>query len=317
MSVSNRSSVINQKVDLGIAVADSANLSAIFMMFLQDTWQRFLEDIGHTFMFPLAAAGAVIRAALAWRQAKLDNGKNGTVARAVVETVSAAAITTAVVGGFVAAATFATVAPIIFTAVLAAKTLFHAGSALYYMGKAAVANKSQDPAVREKANGYRSAARAHGVGAVAGIFATAAVALVMLAGFKIFAVLGIVAGVIGIGYSIYKAVTTPTPAAAPIRKEYKPLDEQTPKSENSHTPKLAASNSAKLHQTLVTAPAVTRSAVVAHTESTTASVQTVRLPNDGRGNVVTRGTLHHHEPVAIPTNAQVALNNEHRYSRSL
>lgn len=130
----------DQRREAAVGVVDSMNLAAIFALFLKDTWNQFLEQTGRFFMFPLAALSAVIRAILAWRQA---NGQNGSTTRAIVETGAAVAITTAVVGGFVAAATFATLSPIIFTATMAAKTVYHAFTAIFYWGKSTVPGPEQ------------------------------------------------------------------------------------------------------------------------------------------------------------------------------
>jgi len=224
---------INQTADLAVGVVDSLTLSTIFVTFLTEVMQRFLEETGRFIFFPLAAAGALIRAGLAWRQAKLDNGKNGTFARAMVETVAALAISTAVIGGFVAAAIFATVSPIIFTATMAAKSLFHVGSAAYYWGKSAA---TLDP---EKQKGYRNAARAHAVGAVASVLATVAVGLVMIAAKPLMAVFGITAGGIGAAFSFYNLYKSQKRRAVERNTEEKAVS---PMSEG-------PSQSARLHQT--------------------------------------------------------------------
>jgi cobalamin synthase len=188
----------NQKRSLEVAAIDSANLTAIFALFLKETFLRFLEETGRFFMFPIAAAGSCVQAVLAWRQAYLDKGKTGSVVKASVETAAALAIGTAVVGGFVAASLFAVAAPIIFTATLAAKSVYHAGAAAYYWGKSA---GTSDHSKREA---YKAMAKSNLVGAVAGSLSTVAVGLVMIAAKPLFAILGVVAGVIGTGYAAYK-----------------------------------------------------------------------------------------------------------------
>lgn len=187
----------NQRIDLAVGTVDSLAISTIFTMFLTEVMQRFLEESARFVLFPIAAASAVIRAGLAWRQAKLENGKNGSVGRAIVETIAALAVGTAVVGGLVATALFATISPIIFTATMGAKTLFHLGSASYYWGKSA---KTHDSEKREQ---YRNAARTHLIGTVASGLVTFAVGFVMLAAKSMVAVLGISAGVVTAGLSFY------------------------------------------------------------------------------------------------------------------
>lgn len=196
-------SVINQKVDLAVVTADSALITGLFSMFQNAELRSFLEETGHYALFPLAASLSLFRAILAWRQAKLDAWQKGPVTKAIVETISAAAITTAVVGGFVATSIFATVSPIIFTAALGAKALFHAVSAAYYGYKAfSVA----DP---EKKKNYRSAMLANSVATLSLTLATVAVALVMIAAKPALAFLGIIGGGIATLYSAYKAFSRP------------------------------------------------------------------------------------------------------------
>lgn len=196
-------SINNQSKSFIVGTVESIELTALFILFLEETMHRFLENIGHTFMYPLTAGTALIRAILAWRQARIDNGNNGTMAHAIVEILGALAITTAVLGSFVATTVFASISPIIFATIMAAKTLFHAGSALYYWYLSSTANNDED---KRK---YKTAARSEGIGALAGALATLAVGLVMLASKPIYAILGITAGVIGTVFCIYKAVKLP------------------------------------------------------------------------------------------------------------
>jgi len=199
-----RKSLNNQKISLTVGIVDSANITALFAMFLKDILKRFLEDTGRYFMFPLTAVGASVQAILAWRQARIEKGKNGTVVRAVVETLGALAITTAVVGGFVATSIFAVAAPIIFTATLAAKTLFHAVSSVYYWGKSA---GTKDP---EKKLAYRAAAKTNAVATASCLLSTVALGFVMLAAKPIVAILGVASGLISTAFFIYKRCKMPS-----------------------------------------------------------------------------------------------------------
>lgn len=206
-----RESLNNQKIILDVAIVDSMNLTAIFTLFLKETFAKFLEEIGKFFMFPLAAMAGCIQAVLAWRQAGLDDGKASSIGRAVVETASAIAITTAVIGGLVGATTFALAAPIIFTATLAAKAVYHIGLSIYHFYQSAKAWAKNDVAGHAS---HLAAARANAIAATALILATVAVSLVMLAGKTAFAVFGVISGVIGTGYAIYNrffASKTKTP----------------------------------------------------------------------------------------------------------
>lgn len=213
-----KASARNGLLDSIIAFIDNVDLGAIYVMFLKPVLHKFLEETGKYFMFPIAAAASLIRAALAWRQVYIDRGKSRSVVTAAVETVTAVAITVAVVGALAASAVFAVATPIIFTAVMAGKTLFHAGSAIYYAGKAAA---HKEPAKKAK---YRELAKKNAIGTVAGIVATAAVATVFLFGKIALAGIGIAAAVIGgtlaviKGYKSFKA-SQAAPAAAPSTED--------------------------------------------------------------------------------------------------
>src|SRR5262245_35854900 len=104
----------NQQISLAVSFFESMDLAAIYTMFLKDVLRKCLEKTGKNFMFPLAAGASVIQAILAWRQAALD-GKTRSIVRAVVETISAAAITVAVVGSLAASTLFAAATPLVFT----------------------------------------------------------------------------------------------------------------------------------------------------------------------------------------------------------
>lgn len=207
----------NGLIDSIVGFIDNVDLGAIYVMFLKPMLHKFLEETGKYFMFPIAAAASVIKAALAWRQVYIDR-KSRSVVTAAVETVSALAITTAVVGALAASALFALATPIIFTATMAAKTLFHAGSAIYYAGKAAA---HKEP---EKKAKYRTLAKNNAIGAAAGLVATVAVATVFLLGKIALAGIGIAAAVVGgtlaaiKGYRSFKASQAAAPAAAPVQE---------------------------------------------------------------------------------------------------
>jgi len=232
----------NVKITLGVGIADSANLITIFTMFLWEVTKRMLEETAKFVLFPVSAAGAIIEAVLAWRQKRLDEGKNGTLAAAIVKTAAALAITIAVIGALAFSSVFATVSPIIFTATLAVKTLFHYGAAAYYWWKSAA---TQDP---EKRAAYRAAMQGNAVGATALTLATLAVSLVMIALKPIMAIFGIVAGVIAGGYSIYKLATIKTPA--PVAANYQQIPTRDEQEDSRVGSSSTLSNSAQLRKSL-------------------------------------------------------------------
>lgn len=230
-------SLSNQKVSLTVGAADSANMTTIFTSFLIDVFSKFMEETGRFYFFPLAAAGSMIQMILAWRQDGLDQGKNGALGKALVETIGFLGITTAVVGGFVAATLFATVAPILFTATVAFKSLYHAGTACYNWYKSATTSDPNQKAI------YSATARANAVGAFAGTLATLAIGLVMIAAKPICAVLGVAAGLIGTVYSLYKRFTMPASKPSVAKKVDDTLKQPLLSNENDVSP------STKLHQT--------------------------------------------------------------------
>jgi hypothetical protein len=191
--------------DSVVSVADAIDLTTIYSMFLKPVLHQFLEEIGKYFLFPIAAGAHVIKSILAWRQAYLDQGRARSVVPAIVETVATAAIVTAVIGTLVASTLFSLATPIIFTAAIGGKMLFHSAAAIYYGVKAA---RTEDAALKQE---NKTLAIKNGVTAIAGMIATAAVACVFLFGKIALAPLGIVSGIIGgtlaviKGYQAYKA----------------------------------------------------------------------------------------------------------------
>jgi hypothetical protein len=238
-----RQSVINQNVSTTVGIVDSLNIITIFTLFLKDVFRKMLEETARFILFPMAAAFPIIQACLAWRQASIDRGKNGTLAKAVVETAAAIAITTAVIGALVTTTLFAFAAPMIFTATLAAKTLFHFGAACYYWGKSVA---TSDEA---KKTAYRAAARGNMVGATALVLSTIAVAGVMLLAKPLMALIGITAGFIAISYSIYTWVKTPIPPKGYVALKDGQKQKQEHKVEDPKTDQ-SLTNSARLHRSV-------------------------------------------------------------------
>ena len=233
----NRKLAINQKADLTIGVFDSMNLISIFSLLLTETTTRMLQEMARFALFPVSVAFAGIRAVLAIRQSMLTNGKNGTLANAIVETIAALAIATATIGGFVAATAFSLASPIIMTVATAGKALFHLGATIYYAAKGYLTN---DRASKEDAY---NAALGHGIATTALSLITVAVALVMIAAKPLWGILAIAAGTIGISYSLYHLATDPAIPPASPKPGYTPIETN----ENSEKPK--STNSAQLQKT--------------------------------------------------------------------
>lgn len=125
--------------------ADSADIGVIFSTFLKETAHQFLEAGAKYFLFPFAALMSIGLSILAWRQAYLDRTKKDhvrpqNVAKATLETFAATVVTAAVIFGLVmgalgAVGIAAIMAPILFTAILGIKTIYHFVTSLVAVGK--------------------------------------------------------------------------------------------------------------------------------------------------------------------------------------
>jgi hypothetical protein len=231
----------NKKISMTVGFLDSLDLAAIFGMFLVPFLHTFLEETGKYFMFPFAAASGLAQAGLKWWQVYLDRGKSRTVAEASVETLGAAAITVAVVGVLAAPLIFAAATPIIFTAAVGGRTLWNAGSALFYLGKALTSDTPE-----MKRENLRKAAHST-VATVAGILATAAVVGVFLLAHAALAPIGIAAGLFSAAYLVYSGVNM---YRASQKKKQLASNEKTPLMDKTPQPAPGLSNGAKLTQTL-------------------------------------------------------------------
>ena len=191
----------NQKISMTVGFFDSLDIAAIFAMFIKPILHKFLEEIGKYFMFPIAAGASIVQAGLKWYQVYLDGGKPRSIAEASVDTAAAVAITTAVVGALAFPLIFAAATSIIFTATLGGKTLWSAGSALYYLVKGCTATT---PEARKE---NLEKAKGNAIATVAGIVSTAAVVGVFMLGHFALAGLGVAAGLFGAGYVLYKGIS--------------------------------------------------------------------------------------------------------------
>src|SRR3990167_9067484 len=112
-----------------IQTIDTIDVAGIFYMTSSTIFKAAFEQLFKYIMLPAVAIGNVVMAALAWRQANLYKYKGHAMARAMVETLAALAISTAVIGALFFTATFAIAAPIVFAASIGIKALFNFGSA--------------------------------------------------------------------------------------------------------------------------------------------------------------------------------------------
>jgi hypothetical protein len=201
---------VNQQADNTVAALESADIGSIFVLSLQDTWALFLESTAKYFLFPVATLTTAIRAIIAWREVALQHGKGITVPAAIVETLAALAIGIAVVGTLVFNTVFAAISPIIFAAVIGAKSLFSLGVSFYFTVKAFSTDNST------LKSDYTKQAVAAGISALSGLLLTVAIVFTMSLAKSAFAVFGIVAGVLGLGLALYKVNQT----LKPVRNQY-------------------------------------------------------------------------------------------------
>ena len=156
------------------------NLEFIFLSLNIDFWrhgQPFFNSLLRYVLLPAAAIFNIFSSILAWRQAALNKYEGYSVFKAIVETAAALVLTTAAIGTFACAAVFAFIGPAIYASVLAAKTLFSAGSAIYFSAKASQADNLQTRnEFREKASNAKTDA------IVGGIVTAALVAVLLFAG---------------------------------------------------------------------------------------------------------------------------------------
>lgn len=206
-----------------IGFIDSINLGATYVTFGLPVFNQFALELAKSILFPIAIAMSLFQAIFAWRQANIDRGKQRSTINAAVETVSALAITTAVIGILVASAAFVLATPIIFTAVAAAKTLFHVGASIYYHRQSKTYTnplKTSDQ-IEKKKDTYFELSKQHAIGAVAGAVATLATAAVFLLGKLAFAGIGMGLAIVGVCFAVYKGYH-----AAKALKETPPDDMQ-------------------------------------------------------------------------------------------
>lgn len=226
----------NKKADFAIGAIDLIDVTAIFAMFLKEVLHNLLEHTLKFIMYPLAAAANLIRAGLSWRQAILEKNSSLFV-KAGVDTVAALAITTAVIGTLFFTPIFATISPIIFTATLGSKALFHAGMAAFH-----VAKYITNPEEKEK---HKQMAIGNSVAAVTNALIATAVGCVMLAKLSMVAVLGMTAGIFGAGFAIYSACTV----ASALKKTKQPASTDVPdleKGQDNNEPNRTLSQNAEV-----------------------------------------------------------------------
>lgn len=189
-----------QNIQMGTGIGAGAAMGTVFGMFPFEASRLFLETTLKNLLFPFLLFADIFQAILAWRRAQLSGFKNEMILKAVLETLAGAAITVAVLGSFLGGALFALATPIIFTAVVSAKAIYHGVSSIYHAYKAVTSDT-----LAKKAE-HKQKAIADGIGAVTMAVSAVAVGLVMLAGKFVCAFIGAAAAAVSVGYGLYSAV---------------------------------------------------------------------------------------------------------------
>lgn len=240
----------NQKAELSVTAVEALDISAIFLLFL-DIFRKLLETYFKYVLFPIAAAGNIIKAVLAWRQVTLEHDeltgklKSNLILRAIVETLAATAITVAVIGALAFASVFSTISPIIFAATLGAKSAFHLLCTVFYAGKISFA---QDPVNKNecKKQIYNNA-----MASVSSGLTSLAVVCVMILAKPFLAPIGIAAGLVmglyalaALGSLVFKSLKKPQPTSSSSNNP----------TENHDGPDRPLTNNTKLHNQIQFSP---------------------------------------------------------------
>lgn len=192
------------RAELGTDAAQKGIFATVFAFFFNEATATVLQNtLAHLILFPLAAATDVVKTLLAAIDLFKARNKNlGTVAVLLIEAAKAILVGTAVVGGIVAAAAFAALAPILFTIALGGATLYGLGLTIFNGYKWATTPKNSP--MREV---YKENTKAYAKGTGLGAVLTTAVGIIMILKAPVVStVLAVTAAVSAAAYGIWKAV---------------------------------------------------------------------------------------------------------------
>lgn len=190
---STRTTAQLQATSAAAHTADMLGL-AIFFALLKTT----AIEIARLVCFPLAAALSLAQTIIAWRIAQVNGKKRHLVFNAAVDTAAFLGITTAVVIGIGISSVASFVAPLIFTAVSAVKSIIKAGVAVYNWGKSTGVTNPEDKIK------YQERAKENAIQSVAGLIVSAAVGVVLVAGKTAMLAFGVVAASLNAVYGLTK-----------------------------------------------------------------------------------------------------------------
>ena len=175
-----------------VVATDLADFAGIFAMHAFDFTKILFEQIARFIMLPAAAALTVAKAGLSWRTAYLKKWEPHATAKATVDTLSAGMIATAVTCVLVLGASFGFAGPALFASSFGVGFIFNFVSGCVFTHKARTAMNAKD-----RMDNTKKAINAW-LGALVCAMAAAAVVTVVIFGYMPLAIMGVVAGSIGV-----------------------------------------------------------------------------------------------------------------------
>lgn len=178
---------------------DTTNIGAIFALAVS----KQLSSVGHFIVLPLAAATNIISSLIALHQLyKNRHGDKKQIVDPLVTIGFGILIVLVVIFSFAGVAALFSVAPIVLTAAMSAKSIYDFGAGCYCWYKY-FKHKKNNP---EKAQKYFKQAKDHTINFLVEAFAAAAAAGVLIANKASLGTLGVVGGGIGMVYTGYEGV---------------------------------------------------------------------------------------------------------------
>lgn len=198
----------NNIVQASTSLVESLNSGTVYTLFGIPLLTHFFVEFAKYILLPITVIAGIIQSILAWRQAQLENYKTRGIVHAGIETAAALALGVTLIGSLVAETLFAAAVPIVFTVVVATKTLYHIGATFHYGHKSKnyyKPNKTHDEIEQKKDEAFELAQQ-HAVSTVAGVVATVATTAVFLLGEIALACLGAGLAIVGTIFAVYKGV---------------------------------------------------------------------------------------------------------------
>ncbi|HTM62891.1 MAG TPA: hypothetical protein VL360_00150 [Gammaproteobacteria bacterium] len=179
--------------------ASALNLAGYLFMAGNEALVPLLMEVGRFIFFPFAALTSGLYAVFSWYQYYLER-QNYSLLKAILDSIGAVAIIGAVVGYLAFTAVFTLAAPIVFAVFLGLKTLFQAGSAIYFAYKAATATDHL------KKNEYHHKVKHAALSAIAGTLTTVALIGVEIIAKPFLSIFGILAGAFAAACAVVRII---------------------------------------------------------------------------------------------------------------